>query len=376
MQAEMSKPTLHKTIRRGLIIALSLAIATTIFFTFGTGDRVIARDIGGDGVGKLTLLSRSYTIDRLYQSMEGPFGEHQGVRLVESSPRQLLWITGMYCELVGPDGKEQRPQDFFCHSNLTFSPQKNGDEHDATGRTRCSDGRLFTLIPGCMKLSLPADFAVPVYSDEALDCFTMSLNLNHVGEPVKIRFRTTVDFAAANEIKTPMKPLFRRALYAFEPIGKMSPHTMCMGGDKAGAACGPFVGKAASNAFLASIGKTNTVHWLIPPGHFESKIDVTDQMDLPYDTTAHHVTAHLHPFGKSVSLRDATAGKTLFKVHSKDYDDRKGVQTMEQWSSVDGVNLVKGHDYELVTEYFNPTDKPIDAMSILYIYALDKKFLP
>jgi hypothetical protein len=357
-----------------LIVVLVFAIAAMIYFTMFTGDRVVAREIK-DGAGKVTLLSRSYTIDRLYQSMEGPYSQHDGVRLIEDSPRQLLWLTGLECQLVAPDGEAPRAQDFFCHSNLSFTPQSNGDEHLAKGRTRSSDGRLFTLIPGRMNVTLPEGFGVPVYSDEALDYLTMSLNLNHRGEAVKLKFRSNIHFVRDIDVKAqPMKPLFRRALYAYEPIGQASTHTMCMGGTNAGAACGPFVGKAASNAFLASLGKTNTVHWLIPPGHFESHVDITDQMELPYDTTAHYVTAHLHPFGKSVSLVDKTTGKTLFAIHATDYDNRLGVQSMEQWSSAEGVDLMKDHQYELVTAYHNPTDKPIDAMSILYVYAFDKTF--
>ena len=68
---------------------------------------------------------------------------------------------------------------------------------------------------------------------------------------------------------------------------------MCSGGDQPGMACGPFIGKAASNSFLASLGKTNTIHWLIPPGHYESHVPIKEQLDLPYDTSVHFVTAHL-----------------------------------------------------------------------------------
>jgi hypothetical protein len=366
---------MRRAIRRALIVVLVFAIGLMIWFTWWTGDKVVAREISSTGQGKLTLLSRSYTIDRFYQSMQGPSSMHEDVRLVEDGSAQLLWLTGISCEIVGPDGKAQRPQDYFCHSNLSFTSQRIDEHTPARGRTTSTDGRLFTLIPGRMHLALPEDFGLPVYSDEPLDYLTMSLNLSHTGS-AKLRFRTNLQFARDADLKSipPMKPLFRRALYAYEPIGKASPHAMCMGGDNPGAACGPFVGKAASNAFLASLGKTNTVHWLIPPGHYQSNVDVTDQFELPYDTTAHYVTGHLHPYGKSLSLIDKTTGQTLFTIHATDYDNRLGVQAMEQWSSSGGVELVKDHRYELVTAYHNPTDKPIDAMSILYVYALDKTF--
>ena len=134
------------------------------------------------------------------------------------------------------------------------------------------------------------------------------------------------------------------------------------------------IGQAASSAFVASLGKTNTIHWLIPPGHFESRVPVTDQLDIPYDTTAHYVTGHLHPYGKSLSLIDKTSKETLFTITSSDFTDKLGVAAMTQWSSTEGVELHKDHQYELVTTYHNPTDHPIDAMSILYVYALDKQF--
>ncbi len=153
---------------------------------------------------------------------------------------------------------------------------------------------------------------------------------------------------------------------------------MCAGGD-AGASCGPAAptstgGKSASSGFVASVGKTNTVHWLIPPGKYQSRVAVDDQLDLPYDTTAHYVSGHLHPYAKSLALVDKTSGREVFVIRSKDFSDRIGVAEMEQWSSPQGVLLEKSHAYELVTTYENPTDKSIDAMSILYVYALDKRY--
>jgi hypothetical protein len=360
----------RKLFRRALLIVLTIAIAVMLYFGLGSGDRVIARDVGADGVGHVALLSRSYTIDRLYQSMQGPSGQHDALRLVEEGGPQLLWISGISSKLVGDDGAAQRPQEFFCHSNLAFTRKSDAGEADPRGRTPSAEGRLFTLIPGRLDIKLPEGFGLPVFSDEPLDYFTMSLNLNHRGEPVKLRFRTDISYVRGSDMKS-IKPLFRRALYAYEPIGKASSHAMCMGGEDS---CGPFVGKAASNAFHASLGKTNTVHWLIPPGDFESRVNVTDQFDLPYDTTAHYVTAHLHPYGKSIALFDKTSKQTLFTIRATDYPDRLGVQMMEQWSSTAGAEVIKGHEYELLTEYHNPTDKPIDAMSILYVYAQDRKF--
>lgn len=53
---------------------------------------------------------------------------------------------------------------------------------------------------------------------------------------------------------------------------------------------------------------------------------------------------------------DKTSGATLFTIGATDYANKLGVQTMDQWSSADGIEVIKGHEYELVTEYHNPTD--------------------
>ena len=113
---------------------------------------------------------------------------------------------------------------------------------------------------------------------------------------------------------------------------------------------------------------------MIPPGSYKTRVPVTDQLEIPSDTTIHYVTAHLHPYAKSVSLIDKTDGVTLFTIESTDFEDRRGVARMAEWKSADGVPIARSHEYELLTEYDNPTRGLIDAMSILYIYALDRQF--
>jgi hypothetical protein len=41
---------------------------------------------------------------------------------------------------------------------------------------------------------------------------------------------------------------------------------------------------------------------------------------------------------------------------------------VDEVSSSEGIRLRAGHRYELVTLYENPGKKPVDAMSILYLY--------
>jgi len=366
-----------KVVRRVLILFLVLVMGVGLLWPAPNVDCIADRSSSDDGRGSVTLLSRTHTIDKLYQSMQGPYSNHPAISLARDARPQLLWLTGIRSELVGPDGRSEVSREFFCHGNLTFTPDRVSARRSDGTFTEMPDQRLFTLVPGRLSVSLPAGFGVPVYSDEPLDCFSMSLNLNLKDRVQQLRFKTVVNYVrdgapAARD----MKPLFRRVVYGFEPIGRISPHAVCASTLHPGAACGAFVGRSASNAFVDSIGKTNTIHWLIPPGAYESHVPVTEQLGLAYDTTAHYVTAHLHPFGKSIKLVDLTEKKTVFTIGSQDFGDRLGVARMDELVLPQGVELHTDHKYELVTTYHNPTDQPIDAMSILYIYALDEQFRP
>ena len=55
------------------------------------------------GIRTKQFLSPIYTIDRKYRSEEGPWS-NQKLTLWESTPPELLWITGIRTEMVGSDG--------------------------------------------------------------------------------------------------------------------------------------------------------------------------------------------------------------------------------------------------------------------------------
>jgi hypothetical protein len=226
-----------------------------------------------------------------------------------------------------------------------------------------------------MEVELPEGFGIPVVASEPLDFLSMSLNLNVPDRTVDVRFRTHIDFVAGTDDAPPLKPLFRRALYGYEAISGTGDNDACASGgpNHPGASCGPVQGLAASEkGFVQSLGKTNTIHWMVAPGPYTLRTDVTPQMSLPFDTTVHYVSAHLHPYGISLTLIDRTTGETLFSLRSKDFEDRLGVEHVEELALPEGVPLYRDHSYEMVTEYDNRTDGNVDAMAILYLYLLDK----
>jgi len=317
----------------------------------------------------VTLISGGYRLDKIYRSMEGPWSIQRDIRLQSGgSAASFVWITGLEMQVVDATTEAPVSQEYFCHANLSFA----GKTHVAS--------RLFTLAPGRLSIDLPPGFGVPVPSDAPLDYLTMSLNLNARNEPVNVRMRTKLHAIAKDQSGAPTKALFRRALYVLQHEGPSrtggADHKSCNAKSmaKSGLGCGEWIKVSTPNgsaALVPAAGMTN--HWTVPTGHHVYTTDVTPQLDLPFDTTIHYATIHVHPFARGMELRDCTAGQTILKLSSQDWPDRVGVAHVDEFKSIEGVPMLRGHHYELTTEYDNTSGVNTDAMAILYLYLRDKR---
>ena len=254
------------------------------------------------------------------------------------------------------------------------------------------DWRLATLVPGAMDMKLPEGFGLPIKNGTLLDYFTMSLNQNQGTPEQTVRIKTRIDYAADK----PMRSLFRRAIYVHQQyrqatgqqvvedsqmhagaqcgqscprnqLGKNPSYFLDLaGGQHPGASC--CVDLASAGGIVQQFGADNTVHWMVPPGKHSFATDVSKQLELPYATTVHCAFGHLHPYGKGLRLVDKKTGQVVCEVKSEDYSDKLGVKHMSEVSSTQGLPLAKDGQYELVADYDNGTDHPIDAMAIMYLY--------
>lgn len=339
----------------------------------------------------LTLTSASYRLDKLYRSMEGPSSVQSDIPITTQNATRtthpaIQWITGLDTEIVDAAGQKAISSEYFCHSNLTFA------EHGATpdqynqqlgGKTHL-DWRLFSLVPGRSSIDLPPGFGVPVPANASLDYFTMSLNLNPQRGAVNVRMRTRLHTVAADDPDAPTKALFRRALYVLQheddSATGMGPKCMAKPNagaartlDHVGAGCGEWMTVKTPNGstmLMPAEGMTN--HWTVVPGHHIYRSDITPQLNLPFDTTIHYATIHVHPFARGMELRDLTTDQTVLRLNSHDWSDRIGVAKVDELKSIEGVPISRGHHYELTVDYDNTSDSNTDAMAILYLYLLDK----
>ena len=339
-----------------------------------------------NGSNQVEVVSKPYTLDKIYLSMTGPSGNHPVTSLLPHEKPQLVWLTGLRTEVLDADSRQTISPEFCCHANLTFDPQRiSPEKHNAEfANSTHMDWRFFTLVPGRLQESLPAGFGMPVLSDTPLDFFTMSLNLNVPDHAVKVRFKTTIDFVRNADVTTPMKPLFRRSLYVVQPLAGsgMEHMKMCVSMSHPGEGC---VEPMATNATAGVVstkdgvqgqfGNDVTYHWMVPPGRHSYRVKITaNQWNVAASTTLHYATAHLHPYGESLELFDLTTAQSVLKIAAEDFRDKVGVAHMGEFQSERGLVINPAHQYELRAEYNNTSSASVDAMAILYLYLLENDF--
>lgn len=375
-----------------------------------------------DGTHVVELLSPRYDLEDVYMSMEGPNSNHPLVPVsldsdeIVKCPKTLaadenMWLTGLETTLIDADSEETISPEFFCHGNLTISPfQLDIETHQSLFGPQVHQGwRLITLVPGKMDIRFPPGFGIPLKKSSRLDYFTMALNQNPGLPNRSIKMKSHV-FTT----EKPSKPLFQRVIsvyqrYMLEPgleniellpglnfHDSMHPGSLCGDpGEENVCSTLPSVFEAGENEFdimtwhpgaaccvaTASqggimpdkYGAEHTIHWMVPPGNHRYRSEVTEQLDLPFDTTSHYVTGHLHPMGTSLKLVELNTQKVVFDITAKCRTDRKGVAEMSEIQSIEGVPLHAGKRYELIAEYNNTSDESIDAMGIMYLYMLEKE---
>jgi VanZ family protein len=330
------------------------------------------------------VLSQTYTIDKKYRSMEGPSSVIT-VHLGDQEKPELVWLTGIKTEVVGEDGQAAAPQEMMCHLNVELDSPK----HKALfALKRMPSSRLTTLSQGVFEMKLPDGFGFPIASNEPLYLYTQVLNLN-VDDPhnLKVRHRVTFTYVRDAALAKPMVALFNAGasgLVQLDDKMAMPPMAMATMADNAGiehhSAADCLVGMRAPNAagmasdYTDPQGRKLTGHWVVPPGRQTNHSDISWFMQLPYDTKMHFATVHLHPFAESLTLRDATADKTIWKATAKNPETGIGLAHADSFESLKGVPLYRDHKYELISAYNNTSGVNQDSMASMFFGLADPEF--
>lgn len=337
-------------------------------------------------VYKREILTENYHIDKKYKSMMGPDSVEKiylldtasaGVPGSAAAPEpELLWIVGYKAVVVDEEGQNEVSQEFMCHANLDFNPHSYYRDFRSNASM---SGRLFTLSQGQQDIRLPEGTGIPIMSNEPVELFTQVLNLNVSDADLRLRHNITIRFIRDNDLQAPMLPLFQAAVQGFKSLEEAPAHygvsTEASSSTEHGAGCSVGLPAQIGDYNKDQFGKKFTGHWVVKPGREENRTLVTEFLQLQFDTTAHYVAVHLHPFAESLELIDRTAGKTLFKSHVENYQDKIGIKRINYYEG-EGIDLFTDHQYELVSIYNNTSGEDQDSMAVMYMYLHDRNFRP
>lgn len=320
-----------------------------------------------------TIVSQPYHIDKLYASMRGPYG-FDDVRLLEGDQVELLWIVGYRTTVIDGASPEELSQEFMCHANLDFDAT---DYYDRFPGAPPISGRVFTLSQGQQEIRFPEGFGIPVTSDLPITLATQVLNLTVPEAKMDVRHKVDVFFVRDSEVDGSMVPLFQGAVEGFKALGDARFYGFSedeADHDELGPGCSLGQAAIAGDADEDRHGQKFTAHWVVPPGREVNRTNVTRFLNLQFDTTAHYIAVHLHPFAKSLTLNDLTTGEVVYEAQVTPTRDRIGIERIDHYSSAEGLPLYKDHQYELVSVYDNTSDKDVDSMAVMYLYMRDPRF--
>ncbi|HEY6843229.1 MAG TPA: hypothetical protein VI391_03615 [Thermoanaerobaculia bacterium] len=328
------------------------------------------------------VLSNVYPIVKKYKSMEGPAGT-QIVYLGDRNKPELLWLTAIKTEVVGEDGKTRMSPELMCHMNIDIEPVR----HKALfNLQRMPATRLMTIsqgmrVPGGgFEARLPEGFAFPIASNEPLYVMTQVLNHN-IEHPhnLKVRHRVTFEYVRDAEVKQRPIALFNLPVSGMVQMNMGTGMLQPLAIEDHGPSC--LVGQRAPNAagmmsdYVDPQGHHMVGHWVVPPGKQVNASDATWFMNLPYDSKLHYAAVHLHPFARSLTLRDTTTGTDIFKAAATNPKGRVGLDRVDAFVSIAGVPMYKDHKYEMISVYDNPTKQNVDSMASMFLALDDPEFV-
>jgi hypothetical protein len=324
-------------------------------------------------VHERTLLSQTYHIDKKYKSMMGP-SSLEKLKLLDTPTPELLWIVGYEATVMDGVGDAQVSQEFMCHSNLDFEPQDYWKNFKSNASM---SGRLFTLSQGQQKIDFPPGYGIPVLSDMELGLATQVLNLNLPEPDMNVRHKVDIRFVREAEARGRVKPLFQAAVQGFKSLeGKTADYGVELSSSDEHAGCSVGMPAVKGDVDKDKFGQKFTGHWVVKPGREENRSLVTHFLQLQFDTTIHYIAVHLHPFAESLELFDKTTGKSVFRAETKQADGKIGLSHINHFESVEGIPILKDHDYELVSVYNNTSSEDQDSMAVMYLYLHDRNFHP
>lgn len=281
-------------------------------------------------------------IDRLYPSMAGP---HE--RLTVDSAG-LDWVTAYRTEVVDDESGNPASDEFFCHSQLQVPNE--------------SATRLMVTASGATEIRFPEGFGMPVKQllrslpeeRRQVSFLGMVLNNHQLNIDRLVRIRATVEYYTDDDVGSP--PRLRKLYKAGFPVTvqDLEAYTPAEGQEN---------DDVTTHCVLVDEYKG---HWIVPPGRQITR--KTYDRIVPVESTVHYAIVHLHNYGSRLRFTDRTTGEMLWETEVRYEKDRKQIQEIPVYSSVDGFKVYPDHTYEVEALYENTSGHDVDAMATIDLY--------
>ena len=368
--------------KKSFLLYVVIIAAAGLFLAFGVDIAVLKKSVNTllgrehrywqvqrtaveNGKMFMEITSPAMAIDTIYRSMMGPY-RSSSFSFLEDAPEKLLWLTGYSVQIVGKDGEASLSDDFLCHNNFNYLSNDYLKKWGLPERVGVPSPKRITLASGQMALEFPDGFGIPVKGNERAWVIAQVLNLNNASVQIDARQKAIVELEEGQAFK----PLYQQTVQIVRPVaGEVQEYA---GDSNLFQSCSP--AHPVPNTRIFEDGDMKfTGHWVMPMGREILRTDVTEMLNLPFSTTLHYISVHMHPFAEWLEFRDATADSTIFKARAKNYTDKIGLEKLDYFSSETGVMLQKDHQYELVCSTNNTSGEQQDMMAVMYLYIHDKE---
>ena len=309
------------------------------------------------------MISPTFYIDGIYKSMEGPKSSNY-IQLSQDST--LLWLTGFHVKALDSKTKRQVSNDFICHTNIDFNEVKYFSNFNLNERIGIYYPRLTSLSHGLENFNFPKGYGIPMKGNDLLYITTESLNHNIADAIFCIKHEVTVDYTKKNRN---IKPLLSRTAFIMLPYNKSDPYKSPL--DPGKEYCIPVETK--NHSYDYGDGNVLSGHWVIPVGKNKYHSSINDQLQIKDSLRLHAAAVHVHPFATSLTLFDKTTKTEIFKSKIRNHSNKIGLSNINSFSSESGVWMFKNHEYELVLEVNNTTNRNQDMMGSMFLFFYDKE---
>ncbi|MDC3336436.1 hypothetical protein OAW23_01060 [Flavobacteriales bacterium] len=364
--------------RSPLLILFSLAILCAIYFFYSPFKTWLKYAIGNQNgwniiktsngsINRIALTSPKFLVDTLYPSMTGPTATHY-FNLEQPFGAKINWLVG-YSTCVINSAGEILSDDFLCHNNLDYNTTDYYHNWGLKGRAESLVPRLATLTQGQTAIQFPKGFGIPLKSNQVLSASTQVLNVTDKFINQEIQHKIELDYTSNKNLKPPLKPLFQQSVMVLVEVdtNKLAEKIRHPNID-----CLPVM-STINSLKVCSSGEVYTGHWVLPEGKDTIVRDVTELLKLPFSTTLHYASVHVHPHCTSLELIDRSAGKSIFKSKINNDSTQSRMYVIEDFSSEEGIKLFKDHSYELVCITNHHLKDKRDMMAVMLLYLRDSE---